>query len=216
MFTPDFGGFPCSQTHNLLPCGQLDPKDKFSPIKKDDILTQIWATAHLKQLIVFQCTGYKTYIIVDSVHFVETIGNNLRSAKKFVFPGFNFEIGGTKIAPNLVIYVGTTSKVILSSIIFRRMRNKISTWLYHFLTKQKMLFVGVIFRNDITWQLFCTCSAHGGTFRTSMSSLMPTLLQIQLQLVMVLQMYTIVLLVLIVLASYNGLLTESPREKKPK
>ena len=47
MHTPHFGGCPCWQAHKLLTCCQLDPKDNFSPIKKNDILTHFDATAPL-------------------------------------------------------------------------------------------------------------------------------------------------------------------------
>ena len=49
-----------------------------------------------KQFIVFACTNYKTNIFFDSVHLVKIIRHNLLSAENFVFPGFDFEVGGKK------------------------------------------------------------------------------------------------------------------------
>ena len=50
----------------------------------------------VKQIIVFECTIYQTYIFFNSVHIVRNIRNSLQSAKKFVFPEFENEIGGKK------------------------------------------------------------------------------------------------------------------------
>ena len=47
--------------------------------------------------LFFHARIYKTYTFFDSVHFVENIRKKLLSAKKLVFPGFDFEIGGNKI-----------------------------------------------------------------------------------------------------------------------
>ena len=39
----------------------------------------------------------KTYVFFDTVHLVKNIRNNLLNSKKFVFPAFKFEVGGTII-----------------------------------------------------------------------------------------------------------------------
>ena len=39
-------------------------------------------------------SDHKTYVFFDTVHLVKNIRNNLLNAKKFVFPEFNFEVGG--------------------------------------------------------------------------------------------------------------------------
>ena len=44
--------------------------------------------------------GNKTYVFFDTVHLVKNIRNNLLNSKKFVFPGFKFEVGGTIIESN--------------------------------------------------------------------------------------------------------------------
>ena len=48
--------------------------------------------------VVLPNADYRTYLFFDSVHLIKNIRNNLLSAKKFVFPAFNFEIGGVKIS----------------------------------------------------------------------------------------------------------------------
>ena len=42
----------------------------------------------------------KTYVFFDTVHLVKNLRNNLLHAKKFVFPEFKFEVGGTIIKAN--------------------------------------------------------------------------------------------------------------------
>ena len=42
--------------------------------------------------------NYRTYLFFDSVHLIKNIWNNLLSAKKFVFPAFNFDVGGVKLS----------------------------------------------------------------------------------------------------------------------
>ena len=40
----------------------------------------------------------KSYVIFDTVHLLKNIRKNLLCAKKFIFPGFQFEVCGTKIS----------------------------------------------------------------------------------------------------------------------
>ena len=86
-----------------------------------------------KQFIIFSYTNYEAYTFFDSVHLVKNITKNLLSAKKFVFPEFDFEIAGKKTCTEagficwraipktyekdqkLSANLKTSSKVILSS-----------------------------------------------------------------------------------------------------
>ena len=40
---------------------------------------------------------YKTYMFFKSVHLLKNIRGNLLCAKKFVFPGFDVQVGGNKV-----------------------------------------------------------------------------------------------------------------------
>lgn len=51
-----------------------------------------------KNYFTFPKANYKTFVFFDSVHLIKNVRNNLLSAKKFVFPGFDFNVCGLKIS----------------------------------------------------------------------------------------------------------------------
>ena len=47
---------------------------------------------------MFSGSSSKTYVFFDTVHLLKNIWNNLLREKRFVFPGFQFDVCGTKIS----------------------------------------------------------------------------------------------------------------------
>ena len=70
MHTPILGELPCLQAHNLLTLDQPDPKDKFSQIKKYDILTNFDATSPLN-LVFFTRLYLKCTIFFEEIECIQ-------------------------------------------------------------------------------------------------------------------------------------------------
>lgn len=51
-----------------------------------------------KNYLKLPSANYRTFVFFDSVHLIKNIRNNLLSAKRFVFPGFDFNVCGMKIS----------------------------------------------------------------------------------------------------------------------
>ena len=95
---PILGVFPCSQAHSLLTCGQPDPKDKCSQIKKktkkDDIFTKTSATAPLRSPARSDPTGYRSRFYEANNFFILAL-NEMKllyvdrpSANLHIFPSY--------------------------------------------------------------------------------------------------------------------------------